>query len=518
MNEKTAGQVYKKNIGGVVAIATQRGNRGSGIIVGDNEVVTNCHIVDDGSPVMVLQPPDSESSSPKQFPAQIIVASAHDMCLLKADGLSASAVQIGTSKPLDIGSPVYAIGHPGGVFGTLSSGIVSQLHPDSIQTTAAMSGGSSGGGLFDHEGRLVGITTGSLGTGESLHKALRVELVEDLRQRTSVEAPLHNELAAALDNPSPAKFRELADRIVFECFSDMQEAAESFGRMGCVEGEEFAAAKVKNIRTLAERAPAKQRDPIMAEAIRILATMGKLDEALKYAEEIRDERSKIMAYAHIARGMSHKNIAEARKFHSERIPSDDALDGNDLFLLNEIAHTRAAMEDSEQALRITERMRSHPGFGHPSFPFPLFVETLARIAEELWRQKIYIGAQAIFSFAGDSTYRGKHHSSFQKLFALALVAYYAANCGARADAIKALEAIKRIEEEHRDGDGHYGERIQRMAIIAETMAWLGNLENAIQGIRRIPVLGGEVAEALVCAAVMMDPKTQAEFVARQQRQ
>ena len=517
MSEKTAGQVYKKNIGSVVYVSTKAGGQGSGVIVGDNEVVTNCHVVDNGGPILVQQPGKGESAPSNQFPARIVASSARDLCLLKTEGLSAPAVEIGESKSLDVGDPVYAIGNPSSIYGTLSSGIVAQVHPNDIQTTTALAGGSSGGGLFNYDGQLVGITTGRLGTGQSLHMALRVELVGNLRQRVSVEAPLHAALTAALSNPSPDKFRELADRIVFECFSNMQEAAESFGRMGCVEGEEFAATKVKNIRTLAERAPAEQRAPIMTEAIRVLATMGKLDDALKCAEEISDERSRTIVFAHIARGMSHKNIAEARRFYSERIPSDKALDEDDLLLLNEIAHTRAAMEDSEQALRIAERMSSHPGFGHPSFPFPLFVETLARIAEELWRQKIHIGALAIFNFAGEQfTYRG-NRDNLQKIFALALVAYYAANCGARDEAVKALEAMKHIEKEHRGGDGPYAGKIQRMAIIAETMAWLGNLEDAIQGIRRIPVLGGDVAEALVCAAVMMDPKTQAEFMARQRR-
>ena len=207
MSEKTAGQVYKKNIGSVVFVSTEAGGpRGSGVVVGDNEVVTNCHVVDDGSPVLVQQPGEG-GMPPKRSPARIIASFSGDLCLLKTEGLSAPQAEIGETKSLSIGDSVYAIGNPNGIYGTLSSGIVSQVHPNDIQTTTALAGGSSGGGLFNHEGQLVGITTSSMGAGESTHSARRAELIGHLRQRAQVEAPLHDGLIAALNDPSADKFR-----------------------------------------------------------------------------------------------------------------------------------------------------------------------------------------------------------------------------------------------------------------------------------------------------------------------
>ena len=61
-----------------------------------------------------------------------------------------------------MGEPVYAVGAPQGLELSLSEGIVSQLRggpPPLIQTTVAISEGSSGGGLFNAEAELVGITT-----------------------------------------------------------------------------------------------------------------------------------------------------------------------------------------------------------------------------------------------------------------------------------------------------------------------------------------------------------------------
>ena len=54
-----------------------------------------------------------------------------------------------------MGEPVYAVGAPQGLELSLSEGIVSQLRggpPPLIQTTVAISQGSSGGGLFNAEG------------------------------------------------------------------------------------------------------------------------------------------------------------------------------------------------------------------------------------------------------------------------------------------------------------------------------------------------------------------------------
>ena len=62
--------------------------------------------------------------------------------------------------------------------------LVAQLRggpPPLIQTTAAISPGSSGGGLFDGEGRLVGLTTFYLEGGQSLNFAMPVEWIGEVK-------------------------------------------------------------------------------------------------------------------------------------------------------------------------------------------------------------------------------------------------------------------------------------------------------------------------------------------------
>jgi len=80
---------------------------------------------------------------------------------------------------LSVGEPVYTIGSPSGLENTLGEGIVSGLRNKKgmkyIQTSAPISPGSSGGGLFDIYGNLVGITTFLLEDAQNLNFALSAD-------------------------------------------------------------------------------------------------------------------------------------------------------------------------------------------------------------------------------------------------------------------------------------------------------------------------------------------------------
>jgi S1-C subfamily serine protease len=78
---------------------------------------------------------------------------------------------------------VYTVGAPSGLELTLANGIVSGLrtrdHRRLIQTTAPISPGSSGGGLFDAHGNVVGITTMVLADSGRLNQALNFAIPAD---------------------------------------------------------------------------------------------------------------------------------------------------------------------------------------------------------------------------------------------------------------------------------------------------------------------------------------------------
>ena len=106
--------------------------------------------------------------------------------------LSARPANLGRSLKLKVGERVYAVGSPKGLELSLSEGIVSQLRggpPPIIQTTAAVSPGSSGGGLFNAEGELVGITTFQMEEGQNLNFALPVEWIAQAALQAPVFQP-----------------------------------------------------------------------------------------------------------------------------------------------------------------------------------------------------------------------------------------------------------------------------------------------------------------------------------------
>ena len=148
----------------VVVIKTDE-SQGSGVIIRPNLVATNCHVVDDGTAIIVYKANNRRAQKDEEFRAQIHRAhEARDLCLLEVSGLWGIPANLRRTDSLTVGESVYAIGAPQGLDYSLSAGVISQLRKEEgesiplIQTDAAISPGSSGGGLFDAQGNLVGIT------------------------------------------------------------------------------------------------------------------------------------------------------------------------------------------------------------------------------------------------------------------------------------------------------------------------------------------------------------------------
>ena len=143
--------------------------QGSGVVVGVNEVVTNCHILDRATGLAVRQAADWSGGKSYQMTASLLAQNQErDLCLLFVEELSlppaAKVARLGAAKALSVGEEVYAVGAPAGLDLSLSRGIVSQLRgmldkqiAPLIQTDVAISPGSSGGGLFTQSGDLVGV-------------------------------------------------------------------------------------------------------------------------------------------------------------------------------------------------------------------------------------------------------------------------------------------------------------------------------------------------------------------------
>lgn len=164
-----------------VNAAGKRSGFASGVVTGPGRVITSCHAVTGSASVRVRQRRETLSTRLEFADLE------RDLCQLQVDGLTARSVRIVPSRHLKVGQRVYAIGTPKGLELTLSEGLISSLRPRAksfvIQTTAPMSHGSSGGGLFDTEGRLVGVATFQYARGQNLNFAVPASWVPEVAER-----------------------------------------------------------------------------------------------------------------------------------------------------------------------------------------------------------------------------------------------------------------------------------------------------------------------------------------------
>ena len=180
---------------------------GSGVVIDRGTVLTNCHVALRGTAVAAKLGNDV-------YPATVQVADEElDLCTVSVPGLDAPAVPVGSVKSLRTGQRVFAIGAPQGLELTISEGIVSSLREvpggTVIQTTAAISAGSSGGGLFDVSGKLVGIPTFTHRYGQNLNFALPADWIGEMRTRSTSHSTPAARASVAADTARPDNSRRL---------------------------------------------------------------------------------------------------------------------------------------------------------------------------------------------------------------------------------------------------------------------------------------------------------------------
>lgn len=155
---------------------------GSAVALEPDKVVTNCHVTREALEVHILR---GGLRYPARWQASDI---GRDLCLLDVPGLGARPVALGKAAALSVGQAVTALGYTGGVGIQNSTGQVVQLHRHDggrvIQSSNFFNSGASGGGLFDDEGRLVGILTFRLRGGEAHYFAAPVEWVAQMLSDT----------------------------------------------------------------------------------------------------------------------------------------------------------------------------------------------------------------------------------------------------------------------------------------------------------------------------------------------
>jgi S1-C subfamily serine protease len=146
---------------------------GSGIVLPDERVLTNAHVVR-GAQLAV------ESWEGRRHSARLLKTDRRrDLALLHVSGLRAPSISFGDSGRLYAGTPVFAVGNPLGFIGAVSSGIIHSVGPvgfangfrqdfEWIQADVRLAPGNSGGPLATLNGQVVGLNTMVISGGLSL--------------------------------------------------------------------------------------------------------------------------------------------------------------------------------------------------------------------------------------------------------------------------------------------------------------------------------------------------------------
>lgn len=223
-------EIYEKvlpSIVSVTAYSESSGSSGSGITLSaDGYIITNYHVIEGSREAWVTL-----LTNGLTCPAQLVGYYAElDLAVLKIDAQGLVPAEFGSSRLLEPGEPVYAIGNPMGyLYGTITDGIVSATgrsvtiggHSMSlIQTSAALNSGNSGGALVNARGQVVGVTVAKIDppsdvTTEGLGLAIPISearrCVNTLLRRGEMENPAMGITCADWQEGEGVEVRSLND-------------------------------------------------------------------------------------------------------------------------------------------------------------------------------------------------------------------------------------------------------------------------------------------------------------------
>jgi len=300
---------------------------GSGVVVGPHTLVTNKHVLVMGSRVTVKTATDKEllAKLTCSYPDQDIVQ-------LEVPDLNAPAVPTRPSKSLEVGERVYAIGSPDALEKSLSEGLISGLRWQGdvchIQTSVQTLHGSSGGGLFDGHGKLIGLTTISIEGAFDL--ALSTDLISDLSKYPVPETarlsdPKYRGKLAYLTARGYGRFAGTLPPVMGDKLLPIEKQYVALAAQLDPDNSDVLTSQaslsymqhdVKTATTLLERA--RQLDPknveVCSNLVSIYAVTGQMDKALSaYDQLAKLDETQALKTAKKLMKSDHIDIAAARK-------------------------------------------------------------------------------------------------------------------------------------------------------------------------------------------------------------
>lgn len=264
--QKAVGRIGERVGPGVVGVVNGWGH-GSGIVLADGRILTNAHNIRGEEMTAVFA--DGRSTRAKVRGVDID----GDLAVLEADTGGAAALEWAPDDAaVGVGQPVFAVANPGGrglrvTFGLVSGTSRSFRGPrgrrisGSLEHTAPLLPGSSGGPVVDASGRLVGINTNRLGEGFYL----AIPAGSGLRARVEAlgrgETPARPRLGVAVAPPEVARRMRRAvglperDGVLVRA---VDEGSPAHGA-GLLEGDLIVAAGGRDVRSLEDLQDAIER-------------------------------------------------------------------------------------------------------------------------------------------------------------------------------------------------------------------------------------------------------------------
>ncbi|MEO0336007.1 MAG: S1C family serine protease [Pseudomonadota bacterium] len=207
-----------------VVIRSQN-RRGSGFFIAPDLLLTNFHVIK-GASKLRIRPTNSRET----LDVRAIVGfdEATDLIVLQTEQKSPGWLTLADEDASAIGDSVYTYGAPKGIEGTFTQGILSNIRSRRgvrvFQVTAPISSGSSGGPVFNSDGKVIGVSTAIVKGGQNLNVVMPIGnlsslLIRDLMKADEeIEVEIRSELkplfaqycrALAQVNLAPEKFRDV---------------------------------------------------------------------------------------------------------------------------------------------------------------------------------------------------------------------------------------------------------------------------------------------------------------------
>ncbi len=167
-----------------VHTANKQGNHGvgSGVVISKDHVVTNCHVIADAQGIHITKYGVSYA------PYALLADWKHDLCILKFKYLDLQPVNLGKNEKLQYEAEVFNKSYGGNTIKPHTAigsvkGIYELDNYKIIQSSAWFSLGASGGGLFNEQAELIGITTFKTPGNSGFFYSVPVEIIKEMMQK-----------------------------------------------------------------------------------------------------------------------------------------------------------------------------------------------------------------------------------------------------------------------------------------------------------------------------------------------